>query len=174
MTRTQTRMIFALALALAVGGCKKKEPEVAQPDPAPKEAPRDPKAPVLAPVHFETASNTVVATEMPVVEEAAGILKSTDWDVIVVGLSDASGDDDANKVLSQQRADAVAELLRTKSGVAADRVLAHGIGEKLATATTVNERKVEFVFYHDTGLQPRQVVRQSGVLEEDFRAKRRE
>jgi outer membrane protein OmpA-like peptidoglycan-associated protein len=111
---------------------------------------------------------------MPVIDEAVEILKSTDWDLIVVGLSDASGDDETNKVLSQQRAEAVAELVRTKAGVAANRISAHGIGERLATATTVNERKVEFVFYHDTGLTPRQVVMQSGVLAEDVRTKRSE
>ncbi|MEQ1568859.1 MAG: OmpA family protein [Myxococcota bacterium] len=166
-------LVSAVALAL-IAGCKKAPPETPAPEPEPaKEAPAA-KAPILAPVHFETGSNTVVGTEMPVVDEAVEILKSTNWDLIVVGLSDASGDDETNKVLSQQRAEAVAELVRTKAGVAANRISAHGIGERLATATTVNERKVEFVFYHDTGLTPRQVVMQSGVLAEDVRTKRSE
>ncbi|MEQ1504852.1 MAG: OmpA family protein, partial [Myxococcota bacterium] len=159
-----------MTLAVLATGCKKKEPEVATPDPAP--APAAAKAPIIAPVHFDTGSKTVADTEMPVIDEAVQILKTSDWNCLVVGLSDASGDDETNKILSQDRANAVAELLRNKSGVADARVTAHGIGEKLATATTVNERKVEFVFYKESGLTPRQIVVQSRVLEEDFRAKR--
>ncbi len=101
--------------------------------------------------------------------QAVAIMKSSDWDVLVLGLADATGDAASNKVLSQKRADAVAAMLREKLPGESSRIKTHAIGEKLASGNaSILERKVEFIFYKDTGLPPRQVVEASGVLTEDF------
>jgi outer membrane protein OmpA-like peptidoglycan-associated protein len=160
---------LAVAGLIALGSCaKKSEPPTPVPAPAAK---KEAEAPIVTPVYFDTGSTSINADGEKAVDTAAGILKSTDWNVIVLGLADATGDAETNRVLSQQRADAVAALLRTKSGVPESRIIEHAIGEKLATGSTVVERKVEFVFYHESGLRPRAVVEQSGVLTEDFQRK---
>lgn len=164
-----TKIALIAALALALAACAKKtETEVPAPAPAPvpvvAPAATAEKGPLIAPVLFDTGSTAVIPTQEPAVDAAAEIMKSTEWTVLVLGLADASGDPEANKILSQQRADAVAAMLAKKSGVPAERIKVHAIGERLATGTDVQERKVVFVFFEDKGLPLRQVVRQSGVL----------
>jgi len=183
MTRTATTL-FALAGLVLAMGCKKKTPEAPEPEPEPvvEEAPAPPPAPAVKPltfgpvvgaVHFDTGGTEVAADQLDAVREAADIMKDSDWVCAVVGLADASGDAAMNKELSQTRAEAVAAKLIEFSGVSADRVKAKGIGEKLATGASQSERKVEFVFFKDTTGRPlKQVVIKSGVLEEDFRAKK--
>jgi hypothetical protein len=131
------------------------------------------KAPILPPVNFQTGTTDFVnASDAAAIDDAAKVLETSDWSVIVLGLADASGDAASNKALSQARADAVAVLLREKSkGVAAKRIVVHAIGEKLAVGSSVNERKVEFIFFEDKGLPIRQVVEDSGVLDADFHRK---
>lgn len=156
---------LALLAALTLAACAKKTETgspAATPTPAPAGAAA--KGPIIAPVLFDTGSTTVIPTQEPAVDAAAEILKSSEWTVLVLGLADASGDPEANKILSQKRADAVAAMLAKKSGVSADRIKVHAIGERLATGTDVQERKVVFIFFEDRGLPFRQVVRQSGVL----------
>ena len=154
-----------LALALTLGACAKKT-ETAPVTPAPASAAN--KGPVIDPVLFDTGSKSVSSAQAPAVKAAAAILRDTDWTVLVLGLADASGDPEANKILSQERADTVAAMLRSEVSVAANRITVHAIGERLATGTDVQERKVVFVFYEDKGLPLRQVVKQSGVLGAEF------
>jgi outer membrane protein OmpA-like peptidoglycan-associated protein len=133
------------------------------------------KAPVLAPVNFNTGTTELVNDkDQKAIDEAAAILEDSEWSVIVLGLADASGDADSNKALALARAEAVATQLRAKTKVPPKRIVVHSIGEKLATGTTVQERKVEFVFYKEKGLPVREVVEESGVLAEDFRRKAKE
>jgi outer membrane protein OmpA-like peptidoglycan-associated protein len=167
-----------MMMALMLMGCPKKteppapEPEPASaPDPEPKEEIEF--GPVVDAVNFDSGVTEVKASEMGAIDQAAGILKSGDWKVIVVGLADSSGDVEANKVLSQQRADAVAAELRKRVDLTDERIQVRGIGERLATGATQSERKVEFVFYKDEGEMPvKQIVVRSRVLEQDFREKR--
>ena len=98
-------------------------------------------------------------------------MRSSTWSVIVLGLADATGDAQANRALSMERAENVAALLRAKGQISPNRIVVQAIGERLATGATVSERKVELVFYEERGLPVREVVMQSGVLEEDFRKK---
>jgi outer membrane protein OmpA-like peptidoglycan-associated protein len=175
---------IALIAALVAVGCKKTPPETPAPEPAPAPAPAPEPAPaapqfeagpVIDPITFDSGVTTVKAAEMPIIDKAADILKNGDWKVIVVGLADASGDAEQNKILSQQRADAVAAELTKRIQLPEDRIQVKGIGEKLATGATQSERKVEFVFYKNAGDMPvRQIVMKSGVLEADFRQKREE
>ena len=174
--------VLAIALLASAIGCQKKAPEVATPDPkpevvAPKPAPAPAPevsnfGPVVSPVLFETGGTVIDAAQMSAIDEAVDVLKSSDWSVIVVGLADKVGDAATNKTISQGRADAVAAELLKRSGVPESRVIAHGVGEKLATGESQSERKAEFIFFQDKGHPMKQVVIRSGVLEEDFRAKR--
>lgn len=172
------RVACVAVFAVVVAGCKKKEVETPVPAPAPAAAPAPAPAavlefgPVVDPVNFESGVVTVAPGEMAAVDKAAEVLKGGDWKVVVVGLADSSGDAETNKVVSQQRADAVAAELRKKAEVSDDRIAVRGIGERLATGATQSERKVEFVFYKNAGdMNDRQIVIKSGVLEQDFREK---
>lgn len=167
-----TKTLTGLALLLLTAGCAKKtEVETPTPDPAPAAA--EPRfGPTLDAVLFETGGNTIDAGQLDAIASAAEVLGDSDWSVLVVGLADAVGDAETNKRLSKERAEAVAAELRSRTSVSRDRIIAIGIGERLATGESQSERKVEFVFFRDTGLPYRQVVIRSGVLEEDFRAKR--
>ncbi|NCG19717.1 MAG: OmpA family protein [Rhodobacterales bacterium] len=172
--------VLAIALLASAIGCQKKAPEVVAPDPKPavvatKPAPATEVSyfgPVVSPVLFETGGTVIDAAQMSAIDEAVEVLKSSDWSVIVVGLADAVGDAASNKTLSQGRADVVAAELLTRSGVPQSRIIAHGVGEKLATGQRQSERKTEFIFFTDKGHPMKQVVIRSGVLEEDFRAKK--
>lgn len=161
-----------VVLSLLAAGCKKAEPEPAAKPPAPTRQVAA-KAPIIAAVNFDTGSTAIQPSEEGVIDSAAEIMKNSDWTVLVLGLADATGDAAQNKVLSQQRAEAVAARLRQKVSIPSSRIVVHSIGERLATGGShVSERKVEFVFYHDEGLPIKEVVVRSRVLEEDFRAKR--
>ncbi len=125
--------------------------------------------PVLSPVTFETGSSALSEKDEARVSEAAEVLRDSEWNVLVIGLADVAGDAAMNKDLAERRANEVAELLKKKCpNVPAKRIVTHTIGEKLSTGTTVQERKVEFVFYKDSDLTPKEIVEASGVMEEDF------
>jgi outer membrane protein OmpA-like peptidoglycan-associated protein len=92
-----------------------------------------------------------------------------DWKVLLVGLSDASGDAQANKAITLKRCDAVAAEL-AKFDIAHSRIEQHPIGERLATdPNNARERKVEFVFYQGgANLSAQEIAVRSRVLESDF------
>lgn len=166
------RSFLVLSFFSLVACAKTVEPAAPAPEPAPAPAPAPAvKAPIIEAVYFETGKSSVSDAQIKVVDEAAEIMRSSNWKVIVLGLADATGDAQANRALSMERAENVAALLRAKAQVGSDRVLVQAIGERLATGATVSERKVEFVFYEERGLTPREVVMQSGVLDADFRKK---
>jgi outer membrane protein OmpA-like peptidoglycan-associated protein len=131
------------------------------------------KAPVLGAVNFDSGTTHITnPSDERYIDEAAEILNSTHWSVIVVGLADAEGDPNANKDLSIARAESVAAQLRAKTEIDDARIVVHGIGERLATGESLKERKVEFVFFKDKGQPVREVVLDSGVLSADIRRKR--
>jgi OmpA-OmpF porin, OOP family len=131
--------------------------------------------PVLNPVNFDSGSTEIKPAELLQIYMAAGVLKGGDWKVMLVGLSDASGDAAANKALTEKRCDAVAAEL-AKLSIPHSRIVAHPIGERLATdPNNVRQRKVEFVFY--TGgaeMAPRDIAVKSRVLEPDYHARQEE
>jgi hypothetical protein len=127
------------------------------------------KAPVLGAVNFESESTQIAnPADQQIIDEAAAILQSTDWSVVVVGLTDTEGDKESNLKLSLARAEAVASQLRNKTKVKESRIVVHGMGERLATGESLRERKVEFVFFKDKGKPIREVVLESGVLDADI------
>jgi outer membrane protein OmpA-like peptidoglycan-associated protein len=125
--------------------------------------------PILAPVNFDSGSIEIKPPELLQIYMAAGVLKGGDWKVMLVGLSDASGDAAANKKLTEQRCDAVAAEL-FKLSIPHSRIVQHPIGERLATdPNNVRQRKVEFVFYTGgSGMSPKDIAVQSRVLEPDY------
>lgn len=161
--------------ALSVGCAKSSPPEAPAAEettPSPEPAPNPTEeAPVLDPVHFATGSAEIEGDEMYVIDRAANILESDDWSLMILGMADASGDAASNRQLSKERAAAVARAIRARVDVPRERILVHALGERLATTTTITERKVELIFYRDQGLPPREVVIQSGVLADDYRKK---
>jgi hypothetical protein len=131
------------------------------------------KAPVLGAVNFDSGTTHIAnPSDERYIDEAAEILNTTNWSVIVVGLADTEGDPDSNRALSVARAEAVASQLRAKADVDPSRIVVHGMGERLATGEMLKERKVEFVFFKDKGQPVREVVLESGVLGPDLRRKR--
>jgi outer membrane protein OmpA-like peptidoglycan-associated protein len=132
-------------------------------------------APILAPVNFESGTTTYVNdADAAAVEEAAEVLRTTKWAVIVLGLADTEGDPASNQKLSVARAEAVAEQLREKTDVDDARIRVHGFGERLAVGESVRERKVEFVFHDADDDRPlKEIVDESGVLDPDIRRKQK-
>lgn len=131
------------------------------------------KPPILSAVNFNSGTTDITnPSDERVVDEAAEILASSKWSVILVGLADSQGNDDTNRALSIARAESIAEMLRAKTDVDDKRIIVHGIGEKLAVGESLRERKVEFVFFKDKGQSVQEVVVESGVLSEDFRRKK--
>jgi OOP family OmpA-OmpF porin len=64
------------------------------------------------------------------IDRVAGLLKERqDLKLDIVGYIDDRGSDAANERLSQQRAEAVGQMLVTKFGLAEDRIVAKGTGE---------------------------------------------
>jgi outer membrane protein OmpA-like peptidoglycan-associated protein len=151
-----------LLSSILVTGCKKAEPEPAAAPPG-RQLPARP--PMLPAVNFDTGSSAIPGSEEASITRAKEILQTSDWSVVVVGLADATGDAAANKVLSEQRAEAVASRLRQV--VPSSRVIVYSVGERLATGgPDFTERKVESVFFHPTGLPIRDVVARSRAIED--------
>ena len=86
------------------------------------------EAPVLAPVNFESGTATYVNdADANAVVEAAEVLNTTKWNVIVLGLADAEGDPESNQKLSRARAEVVAEQLRAQTEVDDARITVHAL-----------------------------------------------
>lgn len=156
-----TMFRWFVVAALVLGGCAKKPADGALKT-----------GPVIAAVNFESGSVQIPAAEMAAIDKAAEVQKKGSWKVLLVGLADASGDPEANKVLSQQRAETVkAELV--KRGVPEARIDTHATGERLADdQDNIQERKVEFVFYTGgAGLTPHKIAVESGAMSSDYHDK---
>lgn len=132
------------------------------------------KPPILSAVNFNSGTTDITnPSDERLIEQAAEVLASSKWSVIVIGLADTEGNAEFNQSLSIARAESIAALLREKSGVDPSRVIVHGLGERLAVGETIKERKVEFVFFKDKGQPIKEVVLDSGVLSEDIRRKKK-
>lgn len=85
-------------------------------------------------LQFDTGKATLKTVSFPILDNIAELLllKPT-MKIEIAGHTDSDGDDDANLILSQQRADAVKQYL-IKKGIAANRMTAQGYGEMRPTA----------------------------------------
>jgi OOP family OmpA-OmpF porin len=103
-------------------------------------------------VLFDTNKATITTSSSAALQEMAGALKANPaLKVFIVGHTDNQGDVDANLALSQKRAEAVVEQLKTRYGVAAERLSARGVANFAPIGSNLNEdgraknRRVEMV-----------------------------
>jgi outer membrane protein OmpA-like peptidoglycan-associated protein len=130
-------------------------PVAAQAPPPPPPSPPPQPAPqeriVLRGVHFDFNRVRIRPDAVPILDEAAGILKQhPNVNVDVNGYCDAIGNVAYNLKLSQRRANAVVSYLVDK-GIAASRLAPHGYGKTNFVATNATaegraqNRRVELV-----------------------------
>jgi outer membrane protein OmpA-like peptidoglycan-associated protein len=88
--------------------------------------------------------------------DVAKALQKDERSIVVVGHTDATGDDEKNMQLSQKRADAVSKFLTTH-GVSEQRVRTEGMGERQPVADNkspegrANNRRVEVILERPQG-----------------------
>lgn len=103
-------------------------------------------------VQFATDSATILPESLGLMDELADAFIRNPWikRVEVQGHTDNTGTPDHNKILSEQRADAVREWL-VQHGVAADRLVSRGYGQtkplvpNVTTANKARNRRVQFI-----------------------------
>lgn len=87
---------------------------------------------------------------------AAKAKETQDYQVVLQGFTDSTGNAAANQRLSQQRANAVANFLQQKAGLAPGRVRAGdgmGVASDAGTGSNANARKVVVKLIVDKGVQ---------------------
>jgi outer membrane protein OmpA-like peptidoglycan-associated protein len=98
-------------------------------------------------LNFETGSSTITAESMPQIRNIAAILKAfPNASIKIGGYTDATGDETANKKLSQARAEAVVAELKNNGITDAQLSGAEGYGSKFAKApanASDEERKMD-------------------------------
>jgi outer membrane protein OmpA-like peptidoglycan-associated protein len=111
----------------------------------------------LSDVLFDTAQATLKPGADRALDRLAQFLKdSPGTNVLIEGHTDSVGTDDYNLVLSQRRAQSVADALSTR-GVATDRVQTKGLGKAYPVASNDTQagrqqnRRVEIVFSDKSG-----------------------
>ncbi len=91
------------------------------------------------PIHFESARGTPDADSRITIERLAHALEvDRSLRVRLTGHSDASGDADANRTLSRERAEQVRRKLLELSGVRQNRVIAEGRGDEEPVASNAD------------------------------------
>lgn len=97
----------------------------------------------LAPadVLFAYDASELGADAVPTLQAVAAAIEADfpGGTVTVEGHTDGKGEPDDNQVLSEERADAVAEWLTSQAGIPADRITTAGYGETLPVAPNTNE-----------------------------------
>jgi outer membrane protein OmpA-like peptidoglycan-associated protein len=110
-------------------------------EPPPPPPPPAPKRIVLRGITFDFNKSNIKKEFVPVLDEAAQILKdNADVQVTVEGHTDSIGSDEYNQKLSERRANAVKAYLVSR-GVAASRLDAVGKGEKEPVADNTKNGK---------------------------------
>lgn len=98
-----------------------------------------PKSFTLNSIQFETGKAELKTSSYALLTDLVEIMKlKPSMKILIAGFTDSDGDDNANLVLSQKRADAVKKYLISK-GISAQRVLALGYGETKPIADNSTE-----------------------------------
>ncbi len=133
-----TGAIGGAALGALLGHCLwDQKAIVAAPPPPPSPPPPPPvqKKMVLRGVNFDFDKSNIRPDAVPVLKEAASILKeNSSVKVTVEGHTDAKGSDEYNLKLSNRRAAAVKAFL-VQEGVAESRLSTRGLGESQPVAS---------------------------------------
>jgi outer membrane protein OmpA-like peptidoglycan-associated protein len=111
----------------------------------------------LSDVLFDTGRSTLKPGADRELDRLAQALKdNSNTRVMIEGHTDSVGSDSFNEVLSERRAQAVADALRTR-GVSSERYEAKGLGKSFPVASNdtaagrQQNRRVEIVFSDDSG-----------------------
>jgi outer membrane protein OmpA-like peptidoglycan-associated protein len=103
-------------------------------------------------IHFDTDRSEVRPDSRPALEEIAKLLaQNPGLQLLVVGHTDMTGSMDANRKLSQARAESVVRALVSQHGVSESRLKGYGVGPLAPVATNDTEegraknRRVELV-----------------------------
>lgn len=110
-------------------------------------------------INFASGSNSIPDVNKPILDQAAALMNHLpNVQLLIKGYTDSVGNADANKVLSQKRAQAVADYLMSK-GVSPDKLLAQGFGQENPIANNATKegqfknRRIEFeVTNTETGI----------------------
>jgi len=110
-----------------------------------------PKAGALINFGFDSAK--INYDSLPLLDEFGKALKNhfIDTLILIAGHTDNEGSNDYNQILSEQRAEAVVEYLKTSHGIDPDKLLSKGFGETQPIIDNNTEenrfrnRRVEFV-----------------------------
>jgi len=110
-----------------------------------------PKAGALINFGFDSAE--INSDSLPLLDEFGKALKNNFMDtvILIAGHTDNEGSNDYNQTLSEQRAEAVVEYLKTSHGINPDKLLSKGFGETQPIIDNNTEknrfinRRVEFV-----------------------------
>jgi outer membrane protein OmpA-like peptidoglycan-associated protein len=110
-----------------------------------------PKAGAL--INFDYDSAKINSVSLPLLDEFGKALKNNLPDVVILiaGHADSRGSHDYNQTLSEQRAKAVVEYLKTSHGISPNKLLSKGFGETQPIIDNDTEenrslnRRVEFV-----------------------------
>jgi outer membrane protein OmpA-like peptidoglycan-associated protein len=90
-------------------------------------------------VHFDVAKASIKPESFKVMDELVlAMQRQPETKVELAGHTDSDGDDAANLLLSQQRADAVKDYL-VRKGIASSRISTVGYGERKPVASNQNE-----------------------------------
>jgi OOP family OmpA-OmpF porin len=125
-------------------------PPATQPAPPPP-APLPQTITIRDRIEFETDKAILLPQSLPILDEVVDVMKKNPQIQLIeiAGHTDNVGDDTANDILSQQRAESVRTYLASK-GVEMSRMLARGYGKRVPIADITTEegrlknRRVEF------------------------------
>lgn len=166
--KTTTLSLIAASLSLALAGCSAKvEAKVGTPEPAPVEPKPEPK-PAPAPakeghvtitddhleiddvVQFDTSKATIKPESNELLDDITKVMKGHPEIAVlhVIGHTDARGDKEQNRKLSDERAKAVVDYLKAKGVTQPMDARGAGPDEPLCTedsdACHTKNRRVEF------------------------------
>ena len=151
-----SRALLWLATATLIG-CSAEikttepPPPPTQPPPPPPPAPLPQTITIRDRIEFETDKAILLPQSLPILDDVVDVMKKNPQIQLIEigGHTDNVGDDNANELLSQQRAESVRTYIASK-GVEMARMLARGYGERVPIADNATEegrlknRRVEF------------------------------
>lgn len=106
---------------------------------------------VTSAIYFDTASSRIKPESWATLNNAAQAIKGTSGTIKIIGHTDSDCADEANLILSQQRAASVKNALVNEFGIDASRLVTDGMGEAQPVADNktaigkAQNRRVEFI-----------------------------